>query len=281
MSNHHHHQHAPAASQNVLGFDELQQQFGESQENVDSNGPEAPAEAMLAEMAQITEYQWRHSARRGLVKGFLLSGPPGVGKTTQGKRLAYELGRRFSEGADSSEVKLIFVDGSEIARARYGESEERIRQIFQSAQHSESDTPQRTVLLFDDVESILMARGSEHAKEWHFSQDSVFFHAVDDLDSTSTVLVLTTNRADLVDEAIRDRFLHYRFDLPTADALLRVALSNAREHSFTDEEEELLRARVTQWATDGEPRSLRDVERLVLQVHVERALGRPSLALER
>lgn len=279
MSSHHHHPHAQAASQNVLGFTDLQQQFGEPQEN--PGGPEVPAEAMLAEMAQIAEYQWRNSARRGLVKGFLLSGPPGVGKTTQGKRLAYELGWRFSEGTDASEVKLIFVDGSEIARARYGESEERIRQIFQSAQHSESETPQRTVLLFDDVESILMARGSEHAKEWHFSQDSVFFHAVDDLDSTSTVLVLTTNRADLVDEAIRDRFLHYRFDLPTSEALLRVALSNAREHGFTDEEEDLLRARVTQWAADGEPRSLRDVERLVLQVHVERALGRPSLALER
>ena len=75
------------------------------------------------------------------------------------------------------------------------------------------------MLLFDDVESILMARGNEHAKEWHFSQDSVFFHAVDDLDTSRAILVLTTNRPDLVDDAIRDRFMAYAIDYPDVELL--------------------------------------------------------------
>ena len=90
------------------------------------------------------------------------------------------------------------------------------------------------MILFDDVESIFMARGSQHAKEWHFSQDSVFFHAVDELDTSRAVVVLTTNRPDLVDDAIRDRFLTYRVDYPDAETLVQVALKLAAQQQFRD-----------------------------------------------
>jgi SpoVK/Ycf46/Vps4 family AAA+-type ATPase len=103
----------------------------------------------------------------------------------------------------------ILLDGSQIARVKYGESERRIREIFHAAQTGLGTPGQRTVLIFDDVESILISRDSQHAKEWHFSQDSVFFHVIDDLDTSQTVEVLTSNRPDLVDDAIRDRFLEY------------------------------------------------------------------------
>jgi hypothetical protein len=81
---------------------------------------------------------------------------------------------------------------------------------------------QRSVLLFDDVESIFMARGSQHAKEWHFSQDSVFFHSIDDLDTSRSVIVLTSNRPDLIDDAIRDRFLSYVIDYPDLETLIQM-----------------------------------------------------------
>jgi SpoVK/Ycf46/Vps4 family AAA+-type ATPase len=262
-----HHHGGPLAAENLLHFAELDEQFGTH----DIVG--GRYFAVLHELAQIVEHQWRSGIRRGLIKGFFLSGPPGTGKTTLARRLAFELGRRFAGTPDEPPIVLALVDGSEIARSRYGESEERIRDIFAHAQAGFTTAGQRTVLLFDDVESILMARGSEHVKEWHFSQDSVFFHAVDELDTSRAVVVLTTNRPDLVDDAIRDRFLEYVMGYPSADVLIEVATHIATEQQFSAEQHARLAARLRDAAEAGAVQSLRDVQRFVVQQYVQDVLA--------
>jgi AAA+ superfamily predicted ATPase len=262
-----HHHGGPLAAENLLQTADLAEQFGAH----DIVG--ARYFRILNELAQIVEHQWRSGIRRGLVKGFFLSGPPGTGKTTLARRLAFELGNRFATTPNEPPVLMALVDGSEIARSRYGESEERIRDIFAHAQSGFTTAGQRTVLLFDDVESILMARGSEHVKEWHFSQDSVFFHAVDELDTSRAVVVLTTNRPDLVDDAIRDRFLAYRVDYPGTDILLEVAAQLADAQQFTALQQARLAKRLRKAASAGEVKSLRDVQRFVVQQYVQDVLA--------
>jgi SpoVK/Ycf46/Vps4 family AAA+-type ATPase len=173
---------------------------------------------------------------------------------------------------------VALIDGGDIARSRYGESEERLREVFNRAQKGLTEPNQRTIVLFDDVESILMARGSSNAKEWHFSQDSVFFHSVDELDTSRTAVFLTSNRPDLVDDAIRDRFLAYSLGLPDPDLLVEVALRRAAEHHFTDDQLARLAARVRLAAQAGDVHSVREAERLVVRQYIEDVLGRGSLA---
>ena len=137
------------------------------------------------------------------------------------------------------------------------------------------------MILFDDVESIFMARGSQHAKEWHFSQDSVFFHAIDELDTSRSVVVLTTNRPDLVDDAIRDRFLTYHVDYPDADTLSQIALNLATLQQFPAESKSRPPGRAHDprgGAISNAIRSLRDAQRFVVQQYVKDLLGKPSLA---
>jgi SpoVK/Ycf46/Vps4 family AAA+-type ATPase len=274
---------------NLYDYDRLREQFGTFCED----GKEAipalserdlvgePYRRMLSEMARIVAYQWTQDVRQSALKGFMLFGGVGIGKTSMGKRLAYELCRVFGDFGKGqprkNEVVLVLVDGADIARGRYGESEAQIERLFQYARHGEyggyhgDDIPQRrTVLLFDDVESLFLTRSSTGAKEWHFSQNSVFFHNVDELDTAHTVVVLTTNRLDLVDEAITDRFLSYEFGTPPADVLQAVARQKAELHKLPLEDVKHLLEHISD--PHSGIRSIREVERMVVRAYVARAL---------
>ena len=272
----------------LISRPQLQERFGAV---VSREGPIAVTEkdlvgtvyrSLLAEMTEIVAHQWASGIRHGAIKGFFLSGPPGIGKTSLALRVAYELSLRFEDASPDAPpdggVVLALIDGGDIARSRYGESEERLREVFARAQKGFTSPNQRTIVLFDDVESILMARGSSNAKEWHFSQDSVFFHSVDELDTSRTAVFLTSNRPDLVDDAIRDRFLAYSLTQPDIDLLVEVALRRAAEHRFTPAQGERLATRIREQARAGEIRSVREAERMVVRQYIEDVLGRASMA---
>jgi AAA+ superfamily predicted ATPase len=239
---------------------------------------------VLRELTAIVSYQWKEHMERSALKGFLFHGGVGVGKTAMAKRLTYELCRRFGDtgaaGAGSDQVVMILVDGADIARGRYGDTEEQIRDIFKFARDGQSgghhrhddDPKRRSVILFDDVESLFLTRNSAGAKEWHFSQNSIFFHSIDDLDTAHTAVILTTNRLDLVDDAIVDRFLSYEFAAPPVSVLEQIARDKGALQRLEESE---MRHIVAAIHTPEAVKSIREVERMVMRAYIDKLLKEP------
>ncbi len=137
------------------------------------------------------------------LKGILLYGPPGCGKTLIGKATAYNLTREYSErvGRDVEEY-FMFINGPKILNMWLGESERIVREIF--AQAREKAKEGRLVFIFiDEAEAILRTRSSGRYLNIANTVVPQFAAEMDGLVSMENVVVmLTSNRPDYIDPAI-------------------------------------------------------------------------------
>ena len=120
-------------------------------------------------------------------KGVLMYGPPGTGKTLLAKAVAGETNSHF-----------ISLSGPEIMGKYYGESEERLRDIFKQA---EENAP--SIIFIDEVDSIAPKR-EEVTGEVEKRIVSQLLTLMDGMKSRGKVVVIAaTNRPDSIDPAIR------------------------------------------------------------------------------
>ena len=120
-------------------------------------------------------------------KGVLLYGPPGTGKTLLAKAVAGETSAHF-----------ISLSGPEIMGKYYGESEERIREIFKQA---EENSP--SIVFIDEIDSIAPKR-DEVSGEVEKRIVSQLLTLMDGMKSRGKVVVIAaTNRPDSIDPALR------------------------------------------------------------------------------
>ncbi len=136
-------------------------------------------------------------------KGFLLYGPPGCGKTLIGKATAYNLTKRLGEktGAQMNEY-FMHVKGPEILNMWVGESERMVREIFATAREKRRDGFM-PFLFIDEAESILGTRRASRYSNILSTLVPMFCSEMDGIDSLNdVVIILASNRADLIDPAI-------------------------------------------------------------------------------
>lgn len=137
-------------------------------------------------------------------KGFLLHGPPGCGKTLLGRAAAWNLRQEIkrASGIDRPEF-FLSVKGPEILNMWLGESERRVRELF--AQCREKAAEGCLAFLFiDEAESILGTRTATRIGTNIVSTIvPMFCTEMDGLETLQNVVViLASNRADLIDPAI-------------------------------------------------------------------------------
>ena len=123
----------------------------------------------------------------GAPKGVLLTGPPGTGKTLLAKAVASE-----------SEAEFYSINGPEIMSKYYGESEKKLREVFDDAQEN---TP--AVVFIDEIDSIAPKRGdnSDQTEKRIVSQ---LLTLLDGIKSRGNLVVIAaTNRPDDIDPALR------------------------------------------------------------------------------
>ena len=136
-------------------------------------------------------------------KGFLLYGPPGCGKTLIGKATAYNLTRQLREktGAEMKEY-FMHVKGPEILNMWVGESERMVREIFATAREKRREG-YMPFLFIDEAESILGTRRASRYSNILSTLVPMFCSEMDGIDSLNdVVIILASNRADLIDPAI-------------------------------------------------------------------------------
>ncbi|MGB9932262.1 CDC48 family AAA ATPase [Haloarcula amylolytica] len=156
-------------------------------------------------------------------KGVLMYGPPGTGKTLLAKAVANEAQSNF-----------ISVKGPELLNKFVGESEKGVREVFSKARENAP-----TVVFFDEIDSIAGERGGgttdSGVGERVVSQLLTELDGIEDMENV--VVVATTNRPDLIDDALLrpgrlDRHVHV--PVPDEEARRAIFQVHTRDKPLAD-----------------------------------------------
>ena len=205
---------------------------------------------VIEEVRKVIEYPILHKGiletmDYQLPKGFLFYGPPGCGKTLIGRAILSDIIRQLKEKESNLDLegRFIHVKGPEILNMWLGESERKVREIFKKAREYK-EKGQVPFIFIDEAESILGTRQAMRGNNISNTLVPMFCAEMDGIQSLrETVVILATNRPDLIDPAILrpgriDRKIKVgRPNRGDCNAILKVYLkpSLPREHENLDQ----------------------------------------------
>lgn len=161
------------------------------------------------------------------IKGILLFGPPGNGKTMIAKAIAHECNRKF-----------FAISASSLTGKWVGDNEKSVRALF-----SVSDKFSPSVIFLDEIDSILSKR-SENENESSRKMKTEFLVQMDGVQSSKSdggrLIIAATNRPGDLDDALLRRFpLRIYVELPNEDTLRGLINGNLAKTKHTVSEQEV------------------------------------------
>jgi len=148
----------------------------------------------------------------GMRTGFacIFSGPPGTGKTETAYQIARETGR-----------DIMFVNISETKSMWFGESEKRIKAVFDRYRGIVKTSGVAPILLFNEADAVLGKRrelsGSRNGPDQ--TENAIQNIILQEMENLNGILIATTNMTSNFDKAFERRFLYkINFDKPDIES---------------------------------------------------------------
>ena len=137
-------------------------------------------------------------------KGVLLYGPPGCGKTLIARAVASSIAERVRKESGREDVRGYFINikGPELLNKYVGETERKIREVFQKARDkSKEGFP--VIIFFDEMDSLFRSRGMGISSDMESTLVPQFLSEIDGVENLRDVIVIgASNRQDLLDPAV-------------------------------------------------------------------------------
>jgi proteasome ATPase len=186
-----------------LGKAEKRFQFNEELNlNWDDVGGQVNAKAQLREAIEypILHKDLYKALGKRPIKGVLLEGPPGCGKTLLAKAAAAAIAKLHDVEAAAS--GYIYVKGPEVLSKWVGEAEATIRGLFHLARAHRAKHGYPAIVFVDECESLLSRRGSGVSSDMDKTIVPAFLAELDGLSDSGAMVILATNRPDRLDSAV-------------------------------------------------------------------------------
>ena len=151
-------------------------------------------------------------------------GAPGTGKTESVYQIAKSTGR-----------DVLYVDISQTKSMWFGESEKRIKAVFNDYSRLCKKSTIKPILLFNEADAVLGKRKDNNASNVAQTENAIQNIILEQIEKSEGIIIATTNLVDNLDAAFERRFLFkLKFEMPTAKAKMQIWKSKL---NWLDEEQ--------------------------------------------
>lgn len=209
------------------------------------------------------------------IKGALLWGPPGCGKTLIAKAVASSI--IGSECVDAR--AFTYIKGGELLSSYVGATEQRIVEMFKQCRAYTDKTGNRAVIFIDEAEAILPRRGSRVSSDVDRTIVPTFLAEMDGFEGNNPFMLLSTNHPNQIDDAIlREGRIDIKIEIerPNQDELQEIFMIHLNKVKCVEKRDKLASKAAELIFEDGNlmKKSSGSLAETVVKLSAQKALSR-------